>query len=170
MARREQSRSGLVREQLLALVADSKQQDIETAIEPEVAEGYRGRSDVVSDRGGWTWYIEVDTCFGHSSERLNIVPGLERVIDEPKSEPEPETVDEEKTKGLFLSVAQKTRLLGIANIMLSAPKRASKTRVRIRRVAMVQLFEEDGESDPALNIPMFGPIEHAPPPLVKSGE
>ena len=165
---RKQPKSGVVREQFLELAADSKQKDMETAIEPEVAEGYRGRSDVVLERGGRTWYIEVDTCFGHSSERLNIVPGLERLIDEPESEPEPETVDEEKTKGLFLSTAQKTRLLGIANIMLNAPKRASK--MGAKRVSMVQLLEEDSESDPALNIPMFGPITHAPPPLVEIGE
>lgn len=161
----EQRQSASKSSQLLALVADAKKKEVEaTEEDPVVQDGCRGRSDAVVLREGRTWYIEVDTCFGHAGERLSIVPGIERMTDESESDSEEEIglSERAKLKAMFLSAAQKTRLMSVASGMLMAPPPTKKA-----QITMVQLMEEDDDSDPVLNIPMFSPLRHGPPPLIE---
>jgi hypothetical protein len=148
------------------MVGKSEKQDIDIKEEPLVLDGCRGRSDPVVTREGRTWLIEVDTCFGHASERLGIVPGIERRAGESESEEEeaigPE--DRARLKALFLSAGQKTRLMTITSGMMKKPP------MKIAQVTMVQLMEEEDEFEPALNIPMFSPLRHGPPPEVETNE
>jgi hypothetical protein len=154
--------------QFLALVAEAKKKDMETKEdEPLVLDGCRGRSDAVVTREGRTWFIEVDTCFGHSGERLSIVPGIERRAEESESEEDEEVIgpeDRARLKALFLSAGQKTRLLTIASGMMKAPPK------KIAQITMVQLMEQDDDFEPALNIPMFAPLRHGPPPSIEVNE
>mmetsp|Transcript_29590 Transcript_29590/g.48830 ORF Transcript_29590/g.48830 Transcript_29590/m.48830 type:complete len:273 (+) Transcript_29590:289-1107(+) len=153
--------------EFIALIAEAKKQALKIKEEEaNLPDGYRGRSDVVVLREGRTWYIEVDTCFGHASERLNIVPGIERRTEGSESESEEEIgpAARARLKGLFLSAGRQTRLLSIASSMMMQPPPKKEA-----QVTMVQLMEEEEESDPLLNIPMFSPMRHGPPPSVEIG-
>jgi hypothetical protein len=171
---KDRRKSSLVRAQFLAVIAEAKRQaidlEMQTPTETDVIDDeHRGISDVVIARGGRKWYIAVDTCFGHSNARLQIVPGVERILDEPAFEPdlepEAEPTENDRLKALFLTTAQKVRLMAMSSIFLSAAKTTATTAKA--QESMMKLLEEDSENDPALNIPMFGPIEHGPPPLVE---
>ena len=174
---KDRRKSSLVRAQFLAVIAEAKRNavdlEIQTPTEIEVIDdGRRELSDVVIVRGGRKWHIAVDTCFGHSNARLQIVPGVERIMDEPsfdpELEPEPDPTENERLKALFLTAAQKVRLTAMSSVFLSTAKTTATTEKA--QETMVKLLEEDSENDPVLNIPVFGPIEHGPPPLVEIDE
>lgn len=156
----------LVHEKFLAILKQAREENKDE--EPEDMEDLyhgRGRSDVILTRGGRTWFIEMDTCHGHSEERLAIVPGKERMTEE---ESESESEEEEEKfdgKALFKSSVNKARLMNLAGLLVTAPPKVAEV-----KVSMVPLIEEDDDPDPALNIPMFAPLRAGPAPQVEIDE
>ena len=146
---KERRKSSLIRAQFLAVIAEAKRQVIDLEIQTptetdEIDDEHRGLSDVVIARGGRKWYIAVDTCFGHSNARLQIVPGIERIMDEPafepELEPEPNLTESDRLKALFLTTAQKVRLMAMSSIFLSAAKATAAT-AKVQE-SMMKLLEE----------------------------
>jgi hypothetical protein len=138
-----------------------------TRVGSDSEEGFRGRSELVVARGGRTWAVEVDTCYGHSSERMVIVPGIQR-IDEASETSEAE-MDEKEVKAPILSGAQKLRFLALAKLMqMQIP--SQEPQHSAVQLTMAELIEKDATDDPALKIPVFSPIKGAPPPVVEIDE
>jgi hypothetical protein len=138
-------------------------------------DAHRGRSDVILSRGGKNWFIENDTCFGHSSHRLNIVKSASAM--EPVLENESALKLENKisqsslttsARALFLSIAQRARLMEVTSKIIISRNEGTTTRKNIRpRVTIIKLLEGESGGDPALNIPMFCPLHDAPHPVIE---
>ena len=172
----ERRQSNLIRAQLQTLIADSKSQSIdeetEAVHEADVVDfEHRGRPDIVVARGGRRWCIVVDTCFGHSSSKLSIVPGIGRLVDDPDSDLELEShlASKARLRGILHSAVRKTRLMGVVSTLLTAGQAPTRKDKDLRRT-MVQRMDEVCENDPSLKIPVFGPTKHAPSPVVEVDE
>jgi hypothetical protein len=139
---------------------------------------HRGRSEVILSRAGMNWYIEIDTCFGHSSCRLDVVSGACQM--EPAVENESKLMEEQKSaqsslttsaRALFLSIAQRTRLMKVTSQIFSSRQSETTPKKNIRpRVTIVKLLEGESGGDPALNIPMFCPLHDGPHPVIEIDE
>lgn len=179
MTRLERQKSISIRAQLQAHIVVSKSKHNEKVTETVTLRGsdvedqeHRGRSEVVVARGGRRWCIVVDTCYGHSISQLRIVPGIGRVNEDTESDLEIDATNisgKTRLRGMFRSAVRKARLMGVVSSLLTAGQVTIRKDEEIR-IAMAKLMDEECENDPTLSIPTFGPMEHAPGPVVDVDE
>ena len=138
-----------------------------------------GRSQVVEIREGRPWHIVMDTPAGHAKQQMEIVPGLVQYVTAEDEELEAQERQEEAAREairksvqekLNFTSEQKTRLLTVSSLMLQPQQQGGGQQKNKASKTMGELMEEDFGRDPDLNIPIFGPVENSPPPVVEISE